>query len=102
LKGGKDYEMEENKTEIQEPSKEGEETIVEKTQKLDKMIYEKRSAELAEMESRIDKKMKDYRELVDDVEKQGITSAGQKTEKIDPVKQQFAAEVAKMTKMSGR
>lgn len=56
------------------------ESIAEKVEKLDKLIYEKRSNELKELEAKIDKKMKDFRELVDEAEKQGVTQAGQKEE----------------------
>lgn len=84
----------------QDPVKPDEESLAEKSAKLDKVIYEKRKTELGEMEGRIDKKMKDYRELIDDAEKQGVTQAGQQVTKVDPVKAKFDEEVNKMVNFS--
>jgi len=73
-----------------------------KTELLDKAIYEKRSTELKELEGKIDKKMRDYRELIEDAERQGVTTAGQKVEKVDPVKAKFDGEVKAIMSAVGR
>lgn len=92
---------EENKEENKEET-ENKENLKDKVEHLDNELYEKRKAELKEIENRVDKKVKDLREIVDDAERQGVTNAGQKQEKKTPEQEKFDGEIQKIQGSVGR
>jgi hypothetical protein len=73
---------EEIKQEVQEDSPEDtQETkpsdLKDRIEKIESDVYAEREKKLSEMETRLDRKMRDFSKLVEDAESQGITTGGQ-------------------------
>lgn len=69
--------------------------IEKKAEKLTTEIYDKRREELVKIEARIDKKMKDFNEIVEAAQRQGIAFAGQRPPTQEEKDQAEADEIVK-------
>jgi hypothetical protein len=66
---------------------------------IEKPIYEAKKRELEELEKKIDKKMKDFKTLVEDAESMGITEAGKGRVSQEELKKEEAKEFFKGTQI---
>ena len=73
----------------EEPQEEKEETIKEKIEKIEKGAYERRKEELAEIEKRVDTKIKELKSIFGEIEAQGKGLMAIKPSKKEEMKKKY-------------